>query len=70
MSRRRTQKTGAPAGQQRKMIRQDLQDYAGSLFLPESADDKHVNPVDHFLPRTHLDAFNPTNSTNPRNDNR
>ena len=30
---------------QRKIIRQDLQDCAGSLFLPESADEKHVNPV-------------------------
>jgi hypothetical protein len=38
-------KTGSPSGQQRKIIRQDLQDCAGSLFLPESADEKHVNPV-------------------------
>jgi hypothetical protein len=30
---------------QRKIIRQDLQDCAGSHFLPESADEKHVNPV-------------------------
>jgi hypothetical protein len=30
---------------QKKIIRQDLQDCAGSLFLPESADEKHVNPV-------------------------
>jgi hypothetical protein len=30
---------------QRKIIRQDLQDCAGSLFLPASADEKHVNPV-------------------------
>ena len=37
--------TGLPSGQQRKIIRQDLQDCAGSLFLPESADKKHVNPV-------------------------
>jgi predicted RNase H-like HicB family nuclease len=29
----------------RKKIRQDLQDCAGFRFLPESADGKHVNPV-------------------------
>jgi hypothetical protein len=38
-------KTSKPSGQQRKIIRQNLQDCAGSLFLPESADEKHVNPV-------------------------
>jgi hypothetical protein len=30
---------------QRKIIREDLEVCAGSLFLPESADEKHVNPV-------------------------
>jgi hypothetical protein len=44
INRRRTQ-TGSPSGQRIKIIRQDLQDCAGSLFLPESADEKHVNPV-------------------------
>jgi hypothetical protein len=38
-------KTSKPSGQQRKIIRQNLQDCAGSLFLPESAYEKHVNPV-------------------------
>jgi hypothetical protein len=52
---------------ERKIIRQDLQDCAGSLFLPESADEKHVNPVDYFLPLAHLDAFNPINPINPTN---
>jgi hypothetical protein len=38
-------KTGSPSVQQRKIIRQDLQDCAGFFLLPESADEKHVNPV-------------------------
>jgi len=38
ISLRRTQ-TGSPSGQGRKIIRQDLKDCAGSLFLPESADE-------------------------------
>jgi hypothetical protein len=38
-------KNAKPSGQQRKITRQGLQDCAGSLFLPESADEKHVNPV-------------------------
>jgi len=50
INRRRTQ-TGSPSGQRRKIIRQDLQDCAGSFFLPESADKKHVNPVRHSLHR-------------------
>jgi hypothetical protein len=37
--------TGLPSGQQIKIIRQDLQDCAESLFLRESADEKHVNLV-------------------------
>jgi len=41
----RPAKNAKPSGQQRKIIRQDLQDCAGSFFLPESADEKHVNPV-------------------------
>jgi hypothetical protein len=46
ISRRRTQTgAGSPSGQRRKIIRQDLQDCAGSPFFSESAYEKHVNPV-------------------------